>query len=141
MSYDDPFDEPEKRPAWSWKDREVGAWFKATIVEEPKLVQGRDFKTKEPDTWPDGNPKMVAVTGLEIKGEEYSLWAPKPSALFRALVDAQKTAGARMRNGGELIVKFTAEKPTDGDPQRLFEARYTPPAPVASDPLEEEPPF
>lgn len=138
----DPLADFEKRPSWSWKGRKVGSGFKkAVIVEPPKLVQGRTFPTKEPAKWPDGQPKMVVVVGLEINGEEYSLWANKPSALYRALVEAQKNAGGeRMKKGGFLSVKFTKEVETEGDPQRLFEARYEPP--TSDDPFaDDEPPF
>lgn len=136
----DPLASYDKRPSWSWKDRRVGSGFKGVIVEAPKLVQGRDFKTKEPAVWPDGNPKMVVVIGVNINGEEYSLWANKPSALLAALMEAQKTAGKRMEAGGALAVKFTEEVPTDGDPQRLFAAKYDPPKGV--DPFaDDEPPF
>lgn len=140
---DDPFDVPEKRPSVSWKEKKVGAVVTGKVIEAPKLVQARDFESGELATWPDGNPKMTVVVGLDVAGEELSLWAPKPSAMFRAISDAQKTAGQRIAEGGTLSVKFTEEKSNPDkpklNPQKLFAVKYEPPA--AGDPFEEEPPF
>lgn len=141
---EDPFGSGS--PAVSWKDVPVGTVVTMQVTDAAKLVQSRDFKTKEPATWPDGNPKMSVVINGTVNGEERSLWAPKPSALFAAIGDAQKAAGAngrphRLREGDTLAVKFTGTKPTSGDPQKLFAAKITPgtPTPSGGDPFGETP--
>ena len=74
---------------------------------------------------------MSVVIYLEVNGEEMSLWALKPSALFIALGMAQKDAGARITPGGTLHVRFTGEKPNEKNPnlhpQKLYAAKYEPP--------------
>lgn len=141
---DDPLDQPDKLPAWSWKDKPVGTSFTGEITEEPKLVQSRDFDTGDPAFWDDGNPKMSLVIGLNINGEDLSYWAPKPSASFAALIKARKEAGESLRKGGKLWMKLTERRPIPDkpklNPQNIVEARYQPPTVVAGDPLDDEPP-
>jgi hypothetical protein len=157
----DPFAGADKVPAVSWADAPVGTVVKGVVVEAPKLVQSRDYKTGEPATWPDGNPKMSVVIRLDINGEQRSLWAAKPSAMFAALAKAQTDAGARITVGGELAVKYTGDKQHENprfNPAKQYQARYTPPAasddpwaadaatssaqPVAAAPTgDDEPPF
>lgn len=156
LKLDDVFAGGDKAPALSFKNAPVGTTYTGTIVEEPKLLQTNDFNTGDPAFWPGkngqpGNPKMAAVINLEVDGEPRSVWATKPSALFVALVDAQKQAGARFEIGGTLAIKFTGEKEhTDPEkirknlpPQKLYAAKYTPPAPApAADPFgDDAPPF
>jgi hypothetical protein len=131
----DPF--ADKAPAVSFKDAKVGTVVTIKVTSPAKLVQQRDFKTKEPATWPDGNPKMAAVINGEVNGEPRSLWAPKPSAMYVAIAAAQKEAGKRIDAGDTLAVKFTGTKPTDGDPQKLYAAKLTPgtPPPIGDDPF------
>lgn len=146
----------EKRPAVSFKDKPVGTVITMLVVDSPKLVQSRDYETGEPATWPDGNPKMSVVTEVLVDGEEMSLWAAKPSSLFAALAEAQRSAGARIATGGTLAVKFTGEKPNSKNPrlnpQKLYAAKYTAPdpfggasepaaAPAAAPVQTDEPPF
>lgn len=151
QQYDDPFAGADKVPSISFKNAEVGTVFEGVVTEAPKLVQSRDFNTGEPAFWPAKpgeapNPKMSVVIRLLLEGdEERSLWAQKPSAMFAALAEAQKQAGARIEVGGVLAVKFTGEKAhTDPEkvrknlpPQKLYAARYTPPPPkAAADPFD-----
>lgn len=141
----DPFDVPEKKPTWSWRDRSVGFVAKFKVTGEAREAQQRDFDTDEPAVWPDGNPKMAAVLDVEYNGEEYALWAPRPSALFNALVTARKAAGgASFASGGLLEVKLTEERKNPDkpklNPQKIFAAKYTPPA--EADPFDDDtPPF
>jgi hypothetical protein len=131
----DPFEGANKAPAVSWKDKPVGTVITMTVTDHPKLVQSRDFKTKEPATWPDGNPMMSVVINGDINGEPHGLWASKPSALFVALAEAQKASGKKITPGDTLAVKFTGTKPTQGDPQKLFAVKHTPgtPSPAPAD--------
>lgn len=146
MSYDDPFATYEKYPAVSFKNAPIGTEYAGEVIDPPKLVQARDYNTNEPAFWKDGNPKMTVVIGLKLdNGEKKSLWAPKPSAMFRALADAQKEAGKRIENGDRLRVKLTGTKPT-GDPkkedQKLYAAKLSAGTPQAeADPFDEKPPF
>lgn len=138
----DPFAGGEKHPAVSFKGAPVGTVVRGRVVEAPKAVQSRNFESGEPDFWPDGNPKMSVVTILDIAGEKKGLWAPQPSALFAAIKAAIEAAGGTpIEEGGELAVKYVGEKPNEKNPrlnpQKLYEARYTPPA--AKDPFDEAP--
>lgn len=128
----DPFAGGESRPSVSFKDTPVGTSYTLKVVEAPQMVQARDYESGQPAFWPDGNPKMTVVTTVidTATGEEKSLWAAKPSALFRAMSDAQKTAGAQITPGGTLVVTFSSEKPNEKNPrlnpQKLYAVTYTP---------------
>lgn len=129
QQHDDPFAGADKTPAVSFKDAPVGTTYTGVVTEAPRLVQSRDYESGEPAVWPDGNPKMSVVVNLTVDGEGRSLWAPKPSAMFRALADAQKQAGSRIEPGGTLAVKFTGEQPNAKNPrlnaQKIYAAKYT----------------
>ena len=127
----------------SWKDQPVGTTVSGTVVEAPKLVQARDYESGEPAFWKDGNPKQTVVTILDLGGEEpQSLWASVPSALQKAIAQAQKDAGAGpIAVGGKLSVTFTGEKKNDNprlNAQKLYSATYR--APV-SDPFAADAPI
>lgn len=146
--FDDPFADAEKAPSLSFKDTPVGTSYTGTVTKKPSVVQARDFDTGELAEWPDGNPKMTVVTNLTVNGEERSLWAPKPSAMFHAIAKAQKDAGTLIDVGGTLTVKFVGEKKNPDKPrlapQKLYEVTYAPPAANAfSDAAtaSDEPPF
>lgn len=128
---DDPFAGSDSVPSVSFKDTPVGTSYTGRVTEAPKLVQARDYESGQPAFWSDGNPKMTVVTRLDINGEERSLWAAKPSALFRAIADAQKAAGAQIAVGGTLTVTFSGEKPNEKNPrlnpQKLYTVTYQPP--------------
>lgn len=129
---DDPLSY-EKVPSLSFRDAQVGTTYRGTIVKRARLLQQRDFESQQPKTWPDGNPCMAAVIHLEIQGEIYAIWAPKPSAMFAALVAAQKEAGAGpMVEGGTLHVRFEGTEPNKKNPklnaQKLYRCKYEPPA-------------
>lgn len=129
--YDDPFNKPESAPALSFKDAPIGAKYVCKVVDLPSRVQSRDFETGERATWPDGNPKMSVVTGVEVNGERRSLWAPDPSAMFAAIVDAQKQSGQRIAVGGTLVVEYTGDKPNEKNPrlnpQKQYRVTYSAP--------------
>lgn len=126
----DPFAGAEKAP--SVKFPTIGTTVTGVITDPPNLVQSRDFETGELATWPDGNPKMSAVINVEVDGEKQAIWASKPSALFAALAQAQKDAGARFEVGGTIVVRYDSDKPNEKNPRlnaaKQFKAKYTPPA-------------
>ena len=138
----DPLDY-EKVPSVSFRDAEVGTFYEGIIVKKPTLAQSRDYESGEPATWSDGNPKLSVVIQLELSnGETRSLWAPKPSAMFAALVAAQKEAGGHpMQVGGTLGVKYTGSVPNAKNsklnPTKQYVCRYSPPL---QDALQETPP-
>lgn len=123
----DPFAGGDAAPSISWKNVEVGTTVTLEVTDYPIEVQGKDFKTKLPATWPDGNPKMVAGIPGTVNGEPRMLWANKPSALFGAIKEAVKASSERgpIKPGDTLTVQFYDTKPTDGDPQKLFRAKLT----------------
>jgi hypothetical protein len=136
QTYNDPFASTSAQSV-SFNNMPVGTSYTGTVLELPQLVQARDFETGNPATWPDGNPKMTVVTKLSVDGEERSLWAPKPSAMFAAISDAQKTAGASIAVGGTLTVTYTGDKPNATNPRlnpaKQYSAVYTPPNAFGTD--------
>lgn len=139
----DPFAGATKTPSLSFKNAPIGTVYEGVVVQAPELVQSRDYKTGEPAFWPakpgqQPNPIMCAVLVLSIDNEERSVWAQKPSALFAAIGEAQKTAGKRIEVGGVLAIKYTGDKPNDDpkkEPAKQYAAKYTPPAaPPTDDP-------
>lgn len=135
-TYNDPF-ASTGAPSVSFDQRPIGTSYTGTVLELPAMVQARDFDTGNPATWPDGNPKMTVVTKLSINGEERSLWAPKPSAMFAAISDAQKAAGATLAIGGALTVTYVGDKPNATNPRlnpaKQYQAVYEPPNAFGSD--------
>lgn len=129
-TYNDPF-ASTGAPSVSFNNMPVGTSYTGTILELPAMVQARDFETGNPATWPDGNPKMTVVTKLSVGGEERALWAPKPSAMFAAISDAQKAAGAALAIGGTLTVTYVGDKPNATNPRlnpaKQYQAVYQPP--------------
>lgn len=148
MTYenDDPFAGHDRRPAVSFKDQPIGTTVRLIVDEPPKRVQARDYQTGEPAFWTnrDGtkSEKWTVVTGGHVNGEPRSLWAPDPSQLFAAIREAQKSAGARIAEGGTLTVTLTErranpDKPRNA-PQNIYAVTYTPPA--AADPFADQAP-
>lgn len=135
-TYNDPF-ASTGAPSVSFNNMPVGTSYTGTVLELPAMVQARDFETGNPATWPDGNPKMTVVTKLSIDGEERSLWAPKPSAMFAAISDAQKAAGAALAIGGTLTVTYVGDKPNATNPRlnpaKQYNAVYQPPNAFGTD--------
>ena len=133
----DPFAPSVKKPSVSFRNVPVGTSYSLEVQVAPKLVQARDFDTRELESWPDGNPKMTVVTEVvdTATGEEKSLWAPKPSAMFAAIVAAQQAAGSLITPGGRLTVTFTHEVPVEGkphlNPAKQYAVVYTPADPFA----------
>lgn len=124
-------------PAWSWKDAVANVTFiKGTVDGVDEGVGCLKFGTKDADLWPDGNPKLQDVvhltgTGLESGEDDGArrLFAPIPSSIRQAIVDAIIVAGAPgLQKGGTLAVLFTHETPSGkGNPQKHFRAEYAPP--------------
>lgn len=140
-TYVDPFAGGDSVPSLSFKDAPIGHTYTGVVTAVPELVQGNDFETGEKAVWKnkDGttSPKMSVVIRLEVDGEERSLWAVKPSAMFAALKDATLKAGKPIEVGGTLAIKYIGDKPNEKNPKlnaaKQYAAKYTPPA--AADPF------
>lgn len=129
----DPFAGATKTPSVTFKDLPVGSSQSGTVIEAPKMVQSTNFDTGEPDFWDAARtqPKMSVVTRLKMDdGEERSLWAQKPSAMFRAIGNAQQEAGKLLSVGDRITVTFTEEKPNPEKPrlapQKMYQVAITP---------------
>lgn len=134
----DPFAGGESTPSLSFKDAAIGFTYEGVITSPAELVQGKDFETGEPAVWKnkDGStsPKYSVVIGVRLdNGEERSLWAVKPSAMFAALKDAQTKAGKPFEVGGKIAVRYTGDKPNEKNPRlnaaKQYAVKYEPPAP------------
>jgi hypothetical protein len=129
----DPFAQQAKRESVSWKTAKVGDVQAGTVLEVPKLVQARDYESGDPVFWdpnnkgrktttPNDQPVKTVVVALAMTegpaaGEERSLWAQKPSALFNSFGEATKKLGRPIRVGDKVSVKFSGEQ-VDPDPER-----------------------
>lgn len=135
----------DKAPALSFKDATPGAKKSLRLTEVPEnLVQGLDFSSGEPATWPskDGyppEPKLSAVLkGTAKDGSTASIWATKPSNLFEALGNALREAGVtEYKEGGLVEVEYTGDRPhptnKNYNPIKLYAVKYTPPENKLSD--------
>ncbi len=132
----DPFAGGESVPALSFKDAPVGHTYTGIVTTPAELVQGNDFETGEKAVWKnkDGStsPKMSVVIKLTVDGEERSLWAVKPSAMFAAIKEAVTKAGKPIEVGGTLAVRYTGDKPNEKNPRlnaaKQYAVKYDPPA-------------
>jgi hypothetical protein len=129
-----------KTPSLSWKGLPVGTIFTLEVLQPAKILHSRNFETGQPDYWDpplNQNPKLSAVVNVRVLsgphsvGEERSVWAQRPSALYAAVADAQKTAGAKLAPGGTLHLKFSGETPHENKRYsaiKNYQAKYDPPA-------------
>lgn len=102
----------EKAPSLSFKKVAEGHWYKGLkVLGSPVIRQQKNFESGDLETWPDGNPKQVVVFKVELDGEERSVWAKKPSSLFKALQEAQAKAGGRIAPGATLDIGWTGSEP------------------------------
>lgn len=140
LSADNPFDSGNSAPSLSWATRDtygnlthapVGTRYEWTVTEAPKEVQARDFDSGKPAFWPDGNPKKTIVIGVQVNGEDRTLWAPKPSALFTSIKEALTTPQGvvAIAVGGKGWTEFTGYGKAEAgkNPQKLYKSGYTPP--------------
>jgi len=140
----DPLMDAAKKPAVSFKNTPQGEVRRLQIQSLSRAAQQSDYETGKPAFWPSdvpgqqGNPKMAVVFDVfdETAGELRSLWCPRPSSMLSAVIAAQTEAGQRIGPGGVLEVWIDGFKDSGDrkkEAQKLYKARYTPPA--ASDPL------
>ena len=140
-----------KKAAVSFKHTPINKVRRLEVRSYADKAQTTDFRTKQPAFWDpkpgqtQGDPKLAIIfTVLDDEtGEERTLWAPKPSSMLTALINAQTEAGVQIAPGGVLEVYQYGTKPSDkGEDQKLYKAKYTPPVAgrPAVDPLAEDAP-
>lgn len=134
----DPLAGAPKAPSAFGEGDQPGKVVKMVLEGPLTQTQQRDYDDSTkllfwPDHTPENpKPKMVVVARGVVNGELRSLWAKKPSSLFRALQDAQRAAGGQpMEAGGILEVTYTGSKKNPEKPKlkpaKQFTAKYTPP--------------
>ncbi|GIE84591.1 hypothetical protein [Actinoplanes regularis] len=117
----------------------IGVSHTSTVAAEPTSSQQTDFRTKAPETWPDGSPKMQVLVQLSttlrdpakpdddgtrtlyIKGKE----------LTNAIRNAVRASGASgIHTGGVLTITYVADGPAQAglSAPKLYAAQYQPPA-------------
>lgn len=135
-----PFDSADDffsggNPSISFKgDHNLGRPKGGTIVRIGQKQQQTDFKTKQPETWDDGTPKMVLP--IELITDERdpqdphddggrTLWVGEGSAMKAAIGKALRATRSKLRPGGVLMVAWVSGKGEAGDPKQ-YQAQYTP---------------
>jgi len=119
----------------------VGTTISGTVCDKMVTRQQTDMKTKEPLTWPDGNPRLVLVIPLqttladpqvEDDDGKRTIWVAKPGGMYAAIMDAVKTAGATApKLGGQITLQYIGdgEKTNPGlNAPKIFRAHYVPPS-------------
>lgn len=119
---------------------EVGVTHTGTVVAEPVASQQTDFRTKVPETWKDGSPKMQVIVTMATTLRD----AEKPhddgtralyikgKHLTEAVRNAIRASGARgIHTGGQLTVMCIGEDPPAPGLEKgakQYAAQYEPPA-------------
>lgn len=120
------------------------------IITALDTMQVRNFKTKLPETWDDGNPKMQAVITLRTDERDESIENDNgvrrlfvgSKGMREAIAAAVKKSGAPgLAVGGKIGVKFTREAEGENglNPSKVYAAKYEPPPAGAVDDEYEEP--
>ncbi len=108
----------------------IGAVIAGRIITKPEMLQQRDFRTKEPLTWPDGEPRWEVAIQLRLSDErEVTLYAKGNS--LNAVRDAIADAGAEtLEIGGYLKICYVGddEDATTSIKPKCYDASYKPPA-------------
>ena len=139
----------ETQKTKSAKFPQPGAQVEGTILEIGDPIQARKWDPNgkgEPDTWPDGQPKMQAAIKLQTDGRDPEdpdddgvrnlrvqvAGARKPGSMLNAINTAVAATGNREPAiGGTLAVRYVQNDPQSKNPQnprKMYQARYTPPA-------------
>lgn len=94
-------------------------------------VQASDFKTKQPLTYPDGNPVLQTVLTIEKSDGELHRIFVRAGAMRNACATALGAAGADdVEVGGMIKVMFLHMEPaTNGGERKAFRAWYKKPDP------------
>lgn len=119
--------------AKGFKFDEIGATADG-IINSKDSRQQTDFATKDLKFWKDGKPMMQLVLSCtDSDGEDFSLYV-KGQMLTAVKAAVAKAEVSTLEKGGRIKVKLTEKKPSDkGNPQNIYAAAYTPPAPALED--------
>lgn len=116
-----------------------GTTHTGTLVAEPTAQQQTDFRTKAPETWPDGSPKMQILVQLSTSQRDPSrpdddgtrtLYV-KGRELTNAIRAAVRASGANgLHTGGTLTVTYVGDGQAQAgfNPPKLYAAKYEPSA-------------
>lgn len=129
--------------AAKFEDRSYGTVIGGEIVDDPRMQQQRDYESGEPMTYPDGNPAMqmvIVVQAYQPSGDDdgrraFYVKGQMRQAIGEALRKQNVKAPAR---GGRLWLRYQEDKPTTlkngkpGNPQKIYAAKYEPPAQAAA---------
>lgn len=132
--------------AAKFPDREYGTVIGGEIVADPRMQQQRDYTSGDPVFYQDGNPAMQMVIVVQTNLHDPSIPEDDGQRAFyvkgqmrQAIGEALKKAGATApRRGGKLWLKYIEDKPTTlkngkpGNPQKIYAAKYEPPAQAAA---------
>lgn len=138
--------------ATSAKFEAIGKRVAGRVVRDAVEVQQRDFESGDPLFWDDGNKRMQLVvtvdTGvidptIEHDDGERAIYV-KGQMLAAVKAALKKTRSREIREGGFFAVTLVREEPLPkgkrGNPKKIYEAEYEPPAesaepsgPAASD--------
>jgi len=117
---------------------QIGVSITGTLTREPEAAQQTDFRTKLPETWKDGSPKMQIIVQLATTLRDpqrqdddgtRSLYI-KGKHLTDAIRQAVRQSGANgLHTGGQLTVRYIADGPAEAglNPPKLYQAQYQPP--------------
>lgn len=123
-------------PSCTWPD--VGTAHSGTIIDF-RVEQARDFKTKEPKFWKDGNPVKQLVVTLQTNERDLSRDDDDGvramycrGNLLKVVREAVRAHGG-IAVGGKLGARFIGEGTAEPglNPPKLFKAEYAPPAKTA----------
>ena len=108
------------------------------VVVSVTVAQQRDFRTKSPLFWDDGNPRTQALIVLQTAERsadiddddgKRQLYVKRPSALLKAIIGALGATKFSQSIGGTLAVKYTGNgEPAERgiSPPKLYAAKFTP---------------
>lgn len=129
-------------PAVKFQDQAYGTVIGGEIVADPRMQQQRDYTTGDPVTYPDGNPAMQMVLIVQtdlrdpnVDGDDGQRAFYIRGQMRQAIGEALRKSGSKSpQRGGILQIKYLRDEPVTlkngrpGNPQKIYAARYTPPA-------------
>jgi hypothetical protein len=109
------------------------------VTDDPSKTQQRNFDSKLPEFWPDGEPKWQVVVPVEFGDERRAFYISKDSregSQFQAVKAVTTDRGLRVGKGGELYLTLVGFKPNEDKSKAsrpLYSAEYTPANEFAGD--------